>query len=131
MLVLIGKYLCFILIANLHAFHVSVSEVYHNSKTQSLEISMKIFIDDLELAIQSQGTPQFKLGQNNEVETNNSILKDYITDRFKIEINSNPLELEMVGYEVDDNAVLCYFETKKIKVIKTKLNRNGKRSKNI
>lgn len=117
MLLLTGRYFCLIIISNLHAFHVSVSEIYHNSKTQSLEISMKIFIDDLELAVQGQGNAHFKLVQNSREEANSSILKKYISDRFKIEIDSNPIELEMVGYEVDDNALLCYFESKKIKAI--------------
>jgi len=117
MLLMIGRYFCFILISNLHAFHVSVCEVYHNSNTQSLEISIKIFIDDLELAIQNQGNAEFKIVSVNKNNINNAPLKKYITDRFKVKINSNPIELDLVGYEINDNAVLCYFEGKKIKKI--------------
>ena len=118
MLLMIGRYFCFILISNLHAFHVSVCEVYHNSNTHSLEISIKIFIDDLELAIQNQGNADFTLVSFNKKNVSDTPLKKYITDRFKIKINSNPIELNLVGYEINDDAVLCYFEGKKIKKIR-------------
>lgn len=117
MLLMIGRYFCFILISNLHPIHVSVCEVYHNSNTLSLEISMKIFIDDLELAIQTQGNTEFKLVNANEKIIDDSPLKKYITDRFNLAIDGKPIDLDLVGFEIDDDAVLCYFEGKNIKKI--------------
>ena len=117
MLLLLARSFCFILISNLHPFHVSVCEVYHNPKTQSLEISMKIFIDDLELGIQKQGNAEFKLVDSNDRDINRATLKNYITDRFKIKTNSKSVDLELVGYEFDNDTILCYFEGKKIKKI--------------
>ena len=120
MLLPLARSFCFILISNLHPFHVSVCEVYHNPKTQSLEISMKIFIDDLELGIQKQGNAEFKLVDSNDRDINRATLKNYITDRFKIKTNSKSVDLELVGYEFDSDAILCYFEggkSKKIQLI--------------
>ena len=117
MLLLFARYFCFILISNLHPFHVSICEVYHNPKTQSLEISMKIFIDDLELAIQNQGNVEFELVNLTDKNFNKTPLQSYITDRFKIKTNAKAVTLEMVGYEFDNDAILCYFEAKKIKRI--------------
>lgn len=114
MLFVFARYFGFILISNFHPFHVSVCEVYHNPKTNSLEISMKIFIDDLELAVQNQGNEEFRLVDSND---NHAHLKNYITEQFKIKIDSKAVTLEMVGYEFDDDAILCYFECKKINKI--------------
>lgn len=111
---LFARYFYFILISNFHPFHVSVCEVYHNPKTNSLEISMKIFIDDLELALQNQGNDQFRLVDSND---NNAHLKNYITKQFKINIDSKAVALEFVGYEFEDDVILCYFEANKIKQI--------------
>jgi len=82
-----------------------------------LEISMKIFIDDLELAIQKQGNVEFKLDDENEKEIDRTTLKTYITDHFKIISNSKEVDLDFVGHEFDNDAILCYFEAKKIKKI--------------
>jgi hypothetical protein len=117
MLLQFTRYFYFILISNLHPFHVSICEVYYNPKTQSLEISMKIFIDDLELAIQNQGNTEFKLINSNDNNFNKTPLKSYITDRFMIKTNSKTIDLDLVGYEFENDAILCYFEGKKIKDI--------------
>ncbi len=114
---LFARYFYFILISNFHPFHVSVCEVYHNPKTNSLEISMKIFIDDLELAVQHQGNKQFILVDSKDRNTNNTHLKDYITKQFKIKIDSKKIAIELVGYEFEDDVILCYFEANKIKEI--------------
>ena len=60
MLVIIASYFYVIVTSFWHPFHVSVCEIYHNSKTNSLEISMKLFTDDLELSIQQKGHADFR-----------------------------------------------------------------------
>lgn len=117
MLLVFARCFSFILISNFHPFHVSVCEVYHNPKTNSLEISMKIFIDDLELALQNQGNEKFRLVDSNDNDTNSTHLNDYITEQFKIKIDSKAVALELVGYEFEDDVILCYFEVNKIKQI--------------
>lgn len=117
MLLLFTSYFYCILVANLHAFHVSVCEVYHNPKTQSLEISMKIFIDDLELAIQKSGHSDFKLLDTEEENVEKIIIEAYLIDHFQITINGKKTNLEFVGFEFDADAILCYFEGDKRKKI--------------
>lgn len=112
-----ARFFYIVLISNLHPFHVSICEVYHNPKSQSLEISMKIFIDDLELAIQNQYNAEFKLVNLKDNSSIKTTLKSYITDRFKVKIDSKVIELDLVGFEFDNDAILCYFEGKKIKKI--------------
>ena len=113
MLFLFARYFYIVLISNLHPFHLSICEVYHNPKTQSLEISMKIFLDDLELAIQNQGNAEFELVNSTEDNSIKTTLKGYITDRFKIITNSKTVDLHLVGFEFDNDAILCYFEGEK------------------
>lgn len=117
MLLVFVRFIFVAIFSNLHPFHVSVCEIYHNPKTNSLEISMKIFIDDLELAIQKNGNENFRLINPEGDNTNNIHLKNYITKHFKIKIDSKSLNLGLVGYEIEDDAILCYFEGKKTKEI--------------
>lgn len=114
MLILLSRIYCTIIIANLHAFHVSVCEVYHNADTHSLEISMKIFIDDLELAIKNQGINDFSLVTTNDKYIIDFQLEKYIKDQFKIKVNSKEANLKFVGFEFKGYEILCYLEATRI-----------------
>lgn len=94
----------------IHAYYVSVSEIYHNSKTLSLEITMKIFIDDLELAIQEDGKPDFVMPEEDSEPGTSSAIAEYLEDKFIIDINGEKASQRFVGYEFEDDAVLCYIE---------------------
>ena len=119
MLLLITRLFSTILISNVHPFHVSVCEVYHNDKSQSLEISMKIFIDDLELAIQKQGNTDFKLLESEDGENIKDQLWSYLKKEFEIKYNSREVSLNFLGFEYHDYSILCYLEGKKIKNIQS------------
>ena len=104
------RYLCIILISKIHPFHVSVCEIFHNSNTKALEISMKLFIDDFELALQENGEDKLILTKASD----EKILAKYLTEQFKIEINDRKIPWSFVGFELRDDAVLCYMMAKDI-----------------
>jgi len=99
---------------NLHPFYVSVCEIYHNPTTSSLEISMKIFIDDLELAIQKSSNPEFAISENANKSIVESEIANYLEDKFKIEIDSERIGQKLIGYELESDAIICYIEVKKV-----------------
>ena len=105
------------LLTNLHPFHVSVCEVYHNEDNRSIEISMKIFIDDLELSIQNAGERSFKLLDIDPKLVEKAPIEKYLKDKFRIKINGKSTSLSFLGFELDSDAMLCYLEAKKIKKI--------------
>ena len=117
MLLLFTRLLCFILVGNLHPFHVSVCEVYHNENSRSLEISMKIFIDDLELSIQQDGEPTFSLIDVDPKLVDKEPIETYLRSCFQVKINDKVTPLEFLGFEFDNDALLCYLEGKKVKKI--------------
>lgn len=102
---------------NIHAYYVSVSEIYHNPKNSSLEISMKIFIDDLELAIRKFENSEFAISDQGTGAGTKKSIEAYLFDKFKIEIYEQPADMRMIGYELEDDAVLCYIEIEKVREI--------------
>jgi len=103
--------------ANVHPFHVSVCEIYHNEKTQSLEISLKIFIDDFELSIQKRGDSDFILTESNPDHIDSIPIENYLKDHFTIKLNGKVLKLHFLGFEFNNDAILCYLEAEKVKKI--------------
>lgn len=117
MLLVIAHYIYLLISMSTHPFHVSVSEVYFNEKAHSLEISMKIFTDDFELAIQKRGNAEFRLLDTKAEIVDEETIRSYLIDNFKIGIDGELVNLDFVGFEFDGNATLCYFEGRKVKKI--------------
>ena len=117
MLLVIARYIYVFISMSVHPFHVSVSEVYYNENAHSLEISMKIFTDDFELAIQNKGNAKFRLLDTKAENVDEETIGSYLMDNFRIGIDGVLVDLDFVGFEFDGNATLCYFEGRKIKKI--------------
>jgi len=100
-----------------HPFHVSVCEIYHNEKTNTLEITLKMFIDDFELSIQNRGYNDFIISGVDPEEVERAPISNYLHEHFNIKLNKKNLSLEFLGFELQDNSVLCYLEAEKIKKI--------------
>ena len=99
---------------SMHKFYVSLTEVRFNSESDRIEVSIRIFPDDLDRAlflsegIHTQLAPELKLTEAD------SLLKMYLLDHFTLEVNGERIELEYLGKEPEADAIWCYLESEKI-----------------
>jgi signal peptidase I len=124
------KYIVFVLLLSfsLHKYYVSITEVVHNSEANTLEISSRFFINDLNDALQNSYTKNYELGTAKELEDTDDKLKLYFLSHFKIQINEKWLPIKFIGKDFDGyDVVYCYFEVAtpknidKITIINTSL----------
>jgi RNA recognition motif-containing protein len=97
----------------IHRYFFSLTELRADTKKQTLNVSCKLFTDDLETALSSVSHKKTDLSaslQNKEVK---DLLNKYINDHFKISITGKPLKLTFVGFENEDDATWCYLELAK------------------
>lgn len=97
-----------------HPFYVSICEIDYKSETKSLEISLRIFTEDLENTLQDWGTDKLYLGETNEIAQADSLLKKYIFQELSIEIEEEKLQLEFLGKEIEQELTWIYLEAKNI-----------------
>lgn len=108
----------------LHPIHVAVSEVMYNSRSKALEITHKIFIDDLEKHIESENAAagkniSLKLNTSKENPEANKFIKDYIEKHFWVKVNKKPLgQIAFIGKEYETDAVWIYVEIQDVKSVK-------------
>ena len=96
-----------------HEFHLSKCDIHFSEEDRALQISLRIFIDDLEEAIAKvHNEENLKLCTKKEAERADSILVSYLSDNLLISIDNELKEIEFVGKEVSEDllAVWCYFE---------------------
>ncbi len=95
-----------------HDLHLSLCELRFNEKSSSYEVAIKIFIDDLELAIGKKGVKGLKIGTPNENASANDHITSYLDTHFSIKIDGVRLKVDFIGKEITDDklAVWCYVE---------------------
>ncbi len=115
---------CFLVLAFLlHPFHVSVCSVHYASSEESLQITMKIFADDLEDALnkspyRTEEEPYVDVLNPENTDKLNSKVEQYIRDHFELAVNEEKVQPVFLGYELEDLAMWCYWEVSGVKKVK-------------
>lgn len=93
-----------------HEYYISFGEMKLNPQTHHLEMSVRMFSDDLEFALKKQyGLPVDVLEHENSEE----IIAEYVKEHFQIwNSNGQLMEYIFMGIEGDPNEVTVYLETK-------------------
>lgn len=99
---------------NLHPFFVSVTELHFNPKNSNLEISCKMFIDDLQNALKQNYKRPVDLANQKQESENSKIMNDYLTKHLSIIADAKAVGLKFIGFEKESESVYCYFEAPNI-----------------
>jgi hypothetical protein len=92
-----------------HPYYMGVTEIKHNANSQKLEISIKLFANDLELALKKEFHKSLDVF-NGSVDNNNVILNTWCNAHFNLKINSSPHQLIFLGYEIQEDVCWLYLE---------------------
>jgi hypothetical protein len=95
-----------------HDFHVSLTEVRHNAKEQTLEVSMRLFTDDLDKAIVLGTGQSTGLVSGQETPATERLISAYLSRNLGIKVDGKTATLQFLGKELQTDAVWCYLEAK-------------------
>lgn len=98
-----------------HPFHVSVTEIEHKQETKSLEVSSRIFLDDLEEGITTQTDQIFDIVTPDDVAQRDRLVQEYVENRIKVWVNGKEKDMVYIGHEIDVDVMWCYIEIMGIK----------------
>lgn len=122
----------FLIIQSLfHPFFISLTEIKYNQTDASLEISQKIFWDDLEVELSDLYKSKIDLLKPKDKPDLERKIKQYILQHNEISINGKKVELTYLGYEIEEDAAWFYMEAKKIPKPETVTVRNSILYKNF
>ena len=114
-------FILFILISTLsftiHKYYVSLVKVTYKNKESTLQITMRIFINDLEDTLNKTSAEQIELATENESKKIDHLIKEYIDSKFQLVINDTIKNSTYLGKEYDNDVVYLYLESKNIKHI--------------
>ena len=103
----------------LHKYYISLCEIEYNDEQRSLQITMGMFIDDLEFTLNKNHNSTLNLATDNEVENIDEYYNNYLNEHFKVIVNSESKGFEYIGKEYDDDIVRFYLEITNIQELKS------------
>lgn len=101
-----------ILFPPIHPIHVTRTEINYESKSQSLQLTLFVYIDDLEDAVKQTGQPVLHLATSKELKNADVLLHNYLKNVLKIASPNRSFQINWVGKELSDSplAMFIYLE---------------------
>jgi hypothetical protein len=93
-----------------HKFYVGVFQVDYFKEKKAVQITARLFIDDLEKALHKKHNKHFYISTKDEVIDANSYIAKYLDEKFKIKINNKIQTIQFLTKEQEENIVICYLK---------------------
>jgi hypothetical protein len=99
----------------LHPVHVSVSNIDYSEKSGCFEISLKIFVNDLEAVIDKKYNVKLNLGMPDQIADCDDYIYRYIAENYSIVINNKKRsrnKLVLKNKKIIEDSIWLYYELK-------------------
>ncbi|MDO6676346.1 hypothetical protein Q4517_12405 [Tenacibaculum sp. 1_MG-2023] len=103
----------------LHKYYVALTEIEYREDTQSVQMIMNVFMDDIELAINKDYNTNLQIATKNELPSINEYYYKYLKTHFKVTINNKEAVYKFIGKEYDGNIVYFYLEIENVSLPKS------------
>lgn len=102
-----------------HPLFMSVTEIEHNARDKTLEISCKIFTDDFEKTLRSSnpGTLVDLIKPTNKAAMD-KLVSAYVQKHLSLVVDGKAVAMSYVGYEIIEEGANCYFQVDNIPSLK-------------
>ena len=113
-----------IFIFDFHPFHVSVCTIFYSEDEKSLQMTHKIFADDLENTLNNAG---YRPPDGGYIDILNptdrkfldETIEKYLRAHFSVMLNGEQPSMHYLGYEQEGMALWCYMEIADVEIIET------------
>jgi SpoU rRNA methylase family enzyme len=96
----------------IHKFYVSIYQVNYAPKKKMIQITSRLFIDDVNDALEKKFKKRTYFALENETPEDEVFLKKYFAEKFIIKVNGVSKALNYLSKDIDGNVVICYFSVK-------------------
>ncbi len=115
------------LIAFSHPYFISMTDINQNAKNKTVEVSVRIFIDDFEKTLRKNCSCKVDLSAKGDKKVMSKLINAYILQHLQIQLDGKDKMLEYKGYQQEEESIWSYFEIsnisslQKIEVVNTLL----------
>ncbi|MFD0989708.1 DUF6702 family protein [Mariniflexile jejuense] len=103
----------------LHDYYVSVTQIDYSKEKQSVQITSRIFLSDIESVLRQRYDRSISFGEALEPKNIDTYIQQYLREKLTIKINGEKVNFVFIGKEYDYDIMKCYLEIPKVKSIKS------------
>jgi hypothetical protein len=101
-----------------HPFYIAVTEINLNTSDKTLEVSCKMFADDLEQIIEKNNHTQLDISADKDKAKFDSYIPAYVRNHLSLSIDGKAGSLSYIGFEKEKESAYCYFQVEHIASLK-------------
>lgn len=94
--------------AGVHKYYIAVFQMDHKPEKKTMQITGRIFIDDLEKTLNARYGKTFYLATTKELPETTNTVKQYLLDKITVKVNGKSAPVTFLAKEVDDDILVCY-----------------------
>lgn len=103
-----------------HKFYVGVFQVNYAAEKKMLQITSRVFIDDLNNAMEKKYHKKTFVGTSKETQADIDLFKKYLSENFSIKVNGQSKTITYLSKEVEaDDVLVCYSRITNVDKFKT------------
>src|SRR6201996_1238250 len=101
-----------------HPLYISVTEINHNPKDKILEISCKVFTNDLEAVLEKMSGARVDLSQAATKAASDKLIDAYVERHLRLRVDGKPVVLHFIGSEKENDGTWSYFQVNDVAAVK-------------
>jgi len=101
-----------------HPFYIAVTEINLNTSDKTLEVSCKMFADDLEQIIEKNNHTQLDISADKDKSKFDSYIPAYVKSHLNLSVDGKAIDLSYIGFEKEKESAYCYFQAENISSVK-------------
>tara|TARA_R110000868_G_scaffold30589_5_gene112948 strand:- start:6018 stop:6524 length:507 start_codon:yes stop_codon:yes gene_type:complete len=103
-----------------HKFYVTVTNIAYSEKEDAIQITSRIFIDDLEKTFKERYDVNARMATSEELESVDTYIEKYLKSKFVVYFDGKPQTYTFIGKKYDNDVVVCYLELPNVNLPKLK-----------
>lgn len=102
-----------------HKFYVSIYQVNYAQDKKMIQITSRIFVDDLNAILKEKYNKRTLLGETKESVEDIALMKKYLAENFILKLNGQVKPIHFLSKEMEGNVLICYYNIKDVSKIKS------------
>lgn len=102
---------------DVHKFYVSIYQINYVPQKKMIQITSRIFIDDMNDALEKKYHKKTFVGTDRETEDDVVLMKKYLAEKFVLKLNGSAKPMNFLSKEVEANVIVSYFSIKEVSKI--------------
>lgn len=97
-----------------HKFYVSVTNINYSEEDDALQITTRVFIDDLEAVLKERYGITSSLATKTELEIADDYIEKYLRSKLVVELDGKAVNFIYLGKKYDADLAIIYIEVEQI-----------------